>query len=153
MKTFAEPLRIFRDTLLKHPHAGLFRPVLARKGDTEMPVGKSYDGILAEADQIARVWDANPTFSMGEMTLADFRAMIQSLRDKRTTVNDTRTLLTRLVNEADDRATGLSRMSARVRGGLKATYGPNSSQYEQAQGTRESERKPRKRGGTTESSS
>jgi hypothetical protein len=112
-----------------------------------MKTGKSFDKILAEAETIARIWEANPNFSMGDIKLADFKASIQSLRDKRQSVNETRTLLTRLVNEASDEATAVKKFSARVRGGYKATYGPNSSQYEQAGGTRETERKPRKSGG------
>ncbi len=116
-----------------------------------MPSGKSYDRILAEAEQMARVWEANPDFSMGEMKLTELKAQIQELRDKRTAVNDTNTLRTRLVNEADDKASGLSKLSARIRSGFKAQYGPNSSQYEQAQGTRESERQPRSSGGSKQS--
>ena len=112
---------------------------------------QSFDRILAEAEQMARVWEANPDFSMGEMKLTDLRAQIQELRDKRTAVNDTNTLRTRLVNEADDKASGLSKLSARIRSGFKAQYGPNSSQYEQAQGTRESERDPRTSGGSKQS--
>jgi hypothetical protein len=117
-----------------------------------MPSGKSYDKVLAEAEQMVRVWEANPDFSMGELTLAQLRAQIQELRDKRAAVEETKTLRTRLVNEADDGATALTKLSARIRSGIKAQYGPNSSQYEQAQGTRESERKTRTSGGSSKQS-
>lgn len=109
-----------------------------------MTLGASYDKILAEAEQVARVWEANPTFTMGDLTLADLRSMIKELRDKRTEVNENKTAQTRLVNEANDMGKALRSLTARIRGGYKATFGPNSSQYDQAGGTRETERKPPK---------
>jgi hypothetical protein len=48
-----------------------------------MPKNKTVDAVLAEAEQIARVWAANPTFSLGELTLAQLQEMIANLRAKR----------------------------------------------------------------------
>jgi hypothetical protein len=118
-----------------------------------MPSGKSYDKILAEAEQIARVWEENPTFSMGDLKLSDLKTLIKELRDKRTEVAETKMKHTRLTNEAADRGAALARLSARIRSGYKATFGPDSSQYEQAGGTRESEKEPRKPGGGKKNSS
>jgi hypothetical protein len=108
-----------------------------------MASGKSYDTILAEAEQVARVWEENPTFSMGELKLSDLKALIKNLRDKRTEIAETKMKQTRLTNEAADKGKELTHLSSRIRAGYKATFGPNSSQYEQAGGTRESEKKPR----------
>jgi hypothetical protein len=81
-----------------------------------------------------------------------YKDKIKALRDKGTQVNNTRTTLTQLVNEANDQGKALRRLSARVRGGFKATFGPDSSQYEQSGGTRESEEKtPKPRGGKKDS--
>jgi hypothetical protein len=104
---------------------------------------KSINNVIAEAEQIARVWEANETFSMGEVTLASLNAKIEELRAARQRVEDQRTLLTKLVNDQNDKATDVTGLVTRARSGFRATYGPNSSQYEQAGGTRQSEKKPR----------
>lgn len=46
-----------------------------------------------------------------------------------------------LRNERDDLATKLNEVNVRARSGIKGYFGLNSSQYEQAGGTRASERK------------
>lgn len=109
-----------------------------------MALGKSIDTILAEAEQIVRVWEANPDFSMGELTLVDLKALISQLRASRTTLEETRTLQTQLVNTVNDKGRDLRKITSRARSGFRATYGPDSSQYEQAGSKRESEKKPRK---------
>jgi hypothetical protein len=66
-----------------------------------MAKSKSTDAILAEAEQIARVWAANPTFSLGDLTLAQFQAMITDLRTKRDQTQQLRTQLTALINDTN----------------------------------------------------
>lgn len=112
--------------------------------------GKGIEAVLAEAEQIVRVWEANADFKMGEVTLDILKTSVSALRALRDTVENRRTELTALVNQLHDNSNQLSRIAARARAGFLATYGPDSSQYEQAGGTRESERKRtgRKSGGT-----
>ena len=45
-----------------------------------MAKGKSLNDVLAEGDQIAHVWEANPTFSLGDATLAGLRQDLDDLR-------------------------------------------------------------------------
>jgi hypothetical protein len=52
-----------------------------------------------------------------------------------------RTELTGLMDVRDDHARTLSDLVTRVRSGVRAIYGPDSPQYEQAGGVRRSERK------------
>lgn len=106
-----------------------------------MAKSKSTDNILAEADQIARVWAANPTFSLGDLTLAQFQAMITNLRAKRDQLQQLRTQLTALVNDTSTQSDAVTGIITRARSGFRAVYGPDSTQYEQAGGTRTSERK------------
>ncbi len=105
-----------------------------------MPKGKSMDAVLNEADQIVRVWTANPTFSLGDLTLAQFQAMITDLRARRNETENLRTQLTAAVNDSNSKAVAVSTIVTRARSGFRAVYGPDSSQYEQARGTRTSER-------------
>jgi hypothetical protein len=115
-----------------------------------MPRGKAIDGVLAEAEQIARIWTSNPDFAMSDVTLAQLQTKITDLRQKRTDTETIRTQLTEKINDANGQADALNRVVTRARTGFRAFYGPDSTQYEQAGGKRASERKPRsskKKGG------
>jgi hypothetical protein len=102
---------------------------------------KSVDTILAEAEQLARVWADNPTFSLGELTLARLQAMIDDLRTRRDRVQQLRTELTAAVNDTGASGDALDQTNTRIRGGIRAIFGTDSNQYDQAGGTRASERK------------
>lgn len=105
--------------------------------------GKTTDAIIAEGEQIIRVWEANPDFSLGDLKLADLKAMVSGLRTKRQSLEDLRTQVTHLVNQTNDGGKEIMAIVTRARSGFRAMYGPDSSQYEQAGGTRQSERRPR----------
>lgn len=110
-----------------------------------MPGGKTKDQTLAEAEKLIRVWQANPTLSMGEITLVKFQEAVDALRQAGTMVDEARTALTGLINGANDKRSIVAKLITRVRSVVRGTYGPDSSQYEQVGGTRASERKPAKR--------
>jgi hypothetical protein len=108
----------------------------------------SVDSVLSDAEQIARVWTENPTFTLGEIKLTTLQKMMDDLRDNRSQLESLRTRITALVNETDEQANALGGVVTRAKSGFRAVYGPNSTQYEQAGGTRQSERKrptPRKK--------
>jgi hypothetical protein len=106
-----------------------------------MPSKYSFDVVIADAEQIARVWTDNPTFTLGEITLPNLQSKITSLRQKRDQIEALRTQLTALTNEANEQTAEVASINTRARSGYRAVYGPNSTQYEQAGGTRSSERK------------
>jgi hypothetical protein len=106
-----------------------------------MARGKSIETLLAEAEQIVRVWADNPTFSLGELSLAQFQSKITELRNKRAQAETLRTQLTAIVNDANTLSDDLAELVTRARSGFRAVYGPDSTQYEQAGGTRASDRK------------
>jgi hypothetical protein len=106
-----------------------------------MPSKYSFDSILADSEQIARVWTDNPTFTLGEITLTSLQSKITSLRQKRDQAETLRTQLTALSNELNEQTAEMAGIVTRARSGFRAVYGPDSSQYEQAGGTRSSERK------------
>jgi hypothetical protein len=111
---------------------------------------KPVDSILNEAEQIARVWTDNPTFTLGDLTLAQFQALITNLRTRRGETEDLRTQLTAAINDTNGQAVAVSEAITRARSGFRAFFGPDSTQYEQAGGTRRSERKrPARKPNTT----
>jgi hypothetical protein len=110
-----------------------------------MPGGKTKDQTVAEAEQLIRVWQANPDFSLGATTLKMLQEEVDALRQAGTRVDDARTALTALINEANAKRAGVAKLVTRGRSAIRGAYGPDSSQYEQVGGTRESDRKPAKR--------
>ena len=106
-----------------------------------MPGKYSYDTVLTEGEQIARVWGENSTFTLGEITLTGLQGKLTSLRQKRDQAETLRTQLTAITNEANALSNDVANIITRARSGFRATYGPDSTQYEQAGGTRASERK------------
>ena len=108
---------------------------------------KSFDDILADADQLIRVWTANPTLSLGEVTLPLFQTKVTTFKGTRAHTEDLRTQLTQSVNEGNTQADEILNLTVRGRSGAKAQFGADSTQYEQLGGTRSSDRKPPKRKG------
>jgi hypothetical protein len=106
-----------------------------------MPTKYTPDVVLSGSEQIARVWTANPTFSLGEITLPIVQGKMTDLREKRAQAETVRTQLTALTNEVAELTAELANINTRALSGFRAVYGPDSTQYEQAGGTRASERK------------
>jgi hypothetical protein len=113
-----------------------------------MPTKHSADSVLAECERIARVWADNPTFTLGEVTLQSLQALIAEAREKRGRVEDLRMQLTGQTNDLNAMIAALAAIRTRALSGYRATYGPNSKQYELAGGTPPAERKrPSRKGG------
>jgi len=106
-----------------------------------MPTKYPFDTVMPDSEQIARVWTDNPTFAMGEVTLAKLQTKITDARQKRDQIETLRTQLTSLSNELTEQTKELATINTRARSGFRAFFGPDSTQYEQAGGTRASERK------------
>ncbi|MCA1592951.1 MAG: hypothetical protein LC754_09935 [Acidobacteria bacterium] len=106
-----------------------------------MAKSKSIDKTLSEVEQIARVWTDNPSFALSDITLPQFQTLITELRAQSAKTEDLRTQLTAASNETNSRANDLNALAVRARGGVRAFFGPNSTQYEQVGGKRSSERK------------
>jgi len=97
--------------------------------------------VLKDAQKIVTVWTENPTFSMGEVTAVTLRADMSALITADEAVEEQRQRLTALLNARDAQSATLNELVTRARSGIRAVYGPDSTQYEQAGGTRKSERK------------
>jgi hypothetical protein len=78
------------------------------------------DGVLSDGEPLVHVWTANPTFSMGETTLQTMQAMLADLRQKKTELEETRTILTRLVDAANDKVREITQMLSRARLGKRS---------------------------------
>lgn len=104
-----------------------------------MPSRYTTDSVLTECERIARVWADNPTFSLGEVTLAGFQAKIAEVRQKREQLEALRMQMTALTNDVEEGTNELAAIRTRALSGVRAVFGPDSTQYEQAGGKRQSE--------------
>ena len=82
--------------------------------------------VLADAATLVNVWQANPDFSLGATTRADFEQAIADLQAALAAVAARRTELTGLMDVRDDHARTRSDLVTRVRSGVRAGYGPDS---------------------------
>lgn len=101
--------------------------------------------VINEANRITFVWRENPDFHLGNITLEDIHHTIERLTELDDQIRGLRTDLIGALNQRDDTARALNEIVVRARSGIRGFFGPDSTQYEQAGGTRTSERKPRKR--------
>ncbi|MDT7603238.1 MAG: hypothetical protein QOF61_1235 [Acidobacteriota bacterium] len=106
-----------------------------------MPTKYPVDTVLTNSERIARVWAENPTFTLGEVTLKSLQDRIAAVREKRERLEGLKMQVTALSNELGEDVTVLAGICTRGLSGLRAVYGPNSTQYEQGGGTRTDERR------------
>ncbi len=69
------------------------------------------------------MWNANPIFSMGDVTLQVLQSLLASFKDSRSAVEDLRTQLTKIVSDMNDQATRLAEIAIRGRMGVRAHFG------------------------------
>src|SRR5437868_15516883 len=106
-----------------------------------MPRKVAVDKALGAAEQILRVWEAHPDFTVGEITLTKYKAQVNGLRGKREAVDTTKTELIASTNELNDQAIDVSDVNTRALSDIRAVFGPNSSEYQHAGRTRTDERR------------
>lgn len=104
---------------------------------------KTVDSVIADAERLAQVWGENTKFSMGDVTLDGLRTEIDKLQQLKHARDEARTKLSKLVDDTSDQMKLVEGYNTRGRSGMKALFGPDSAQYAQVGGTRQSERKPR----------
>jgi hypothetical protein len=108
-----------------------------------MANAKTVDSVIADADRLAQVWGENTKFSMGDLTLDGLKSEIDKLRNLRQSRDEMRVRLSKLIDDTNDQLKLVDSYNTRGRSGMKAIFGPDSAQYAQVGGTRQSERKPR----------
>ena len=105
----------------------------------------SAEQALTDSKGISKVWKANPTLTLGKddekVALKDYQASVKAVSDFNDEISDVRTQLTGLINSRDAAAATLSGYNTRALSAIRGVYGPDSTEYEQAGGTRTSERK------------
>ncbi len=106
----------------------------------------SAEQVLADSGGIEKVWIDNPTMALGKddkdkVTLATYQASIKAVTDLDDQIKDARHTLDGLLDQRDDGALKLSALNTRALSAIRGIFGPDSLEYDQAGGTRTSERK------------
>jgi hypothetical protein len=102
--------------------------------------------IVEQAQDILNAWDQiDKTMAFGTLNKAALAADVAKVAPLLTLYSTLDTQLTDVRNQRDAVYLTIYDKVKRVRHGVKANYGDDSSQYEMVGGTRMSERKPRKR--------
>lgn len=102
---------------------------------------KTVDSVIADADRLALVWGENSKFSLGDVTLDGLKGEVDKLRTLKQSRDEARVNLSKLVDNTNDQMKLVDGYNTRGRSGMKAIFGPDSAQYAQVGGTRQSERK------------
>ena len=82
---------------------------------------------LAEAAKVVDVWNANPDFVMGTVSLDSFKASMTTLETAAATVESKRTELTGLLNNRDVQSHAMSDLVSRARSGVRSSRGHPSA--------------------------
>ena len=105
----------------------------------------SADQTLEDSTGIEKVWKANSTMTLGrdseKVALKDYQASIKAVTGANEEIEELRHQLSGLIDDRDDAALALSAYNTRARSAIRGIFGPDSTEYDQAGGTRTSERK------------
>ncbi len=105
----------------------------------------SAEKVLTDASPIEKVWKANAEMKLGKngdsVLLEGFQARIKTVTDLNLAIEEARNVVTGLLNQRDDAALFLNGLNTRALSAIRGIYGPDSTEYDQAGGTRSSERK------------
>ena len=98
--------------------------------------------IIKQAQTVLDKWkQINPSMTLGDLTQAALEANMNKELSIQSRMTALKAELTDLQNQRDATCTDIWDQVKRVRSGVKAIYGDDSSQYEMIGGTRRSERK------------
>ena len=100
---------------------------------------------LQDAASVKTVWEANPELKFGRVGLSEFITACNAAEelDKDYAKKDVE--LSGALSKREEKARELHALVVRFRKGMLAHFGPDSPEYGQAGGTRESQRKARRR--------
>ena len=106
-----------------------------------MATNSNPDAVQADAATLKKVWGDNADFKLKDVTFQNFKDKTDKLAQTLDEIARKELELTPLRNDRDGLANELKDICVRVRAGMKGYFGADSSEYEQAGGTRASERK------------
>jgi hypothetical protein len=101
---------------------------------------QTVDDLIAELQRILLVFKKK-SFKIGDLDESKLDGSITGLRGKSEELEETKVLLTNLVNQLNALIGEGQDMKTRGLSGIRAAFGSDSTEYEEAGGVRKSERK------------
>lgn len=101
----------------------------------------SVKDVIEDSAKVEKVWDENEDFTMKDVTRKQFKDLRAEVVDEQGQIELLQRQLDKLTNSVGDKAKQLSKLTTRGRSGMRGYFGPDSTEYEQAGGTRSSDRK------------
>ena len=106
---------------------------------------------LEEAAGVKTVWESNPDFKFGNIGLNEYTSVYTAAKELDEDYAKKDVELSGALSKREERVRELHALVVRFRKGMIANFGPDSPEYGQAGGTRESQRRPATRKPTTAS--
>src|SRR5438552_13153845 len=100
---------------------------------------------MSEGRTVQKMWTSIPEFKMGAIGVEEFNASYDAAAALEAAYESKDLELTVIRERRDDKFRQVNELVTRFRSGMRSMYGPDSPEYEQAGGTRTSNRKPPKR--------
>jgi hypothetical protein len=101
--------------------------------------------VLDDSTGIEKIWKVNTDMTLGKgtekVTFQTYENSIKAVTDLNKEIEDVRHTLGALINSRDDAAIALNALNTRALSAIRGIFGPDSTEYDQAGGTRTSERK------------
>lgn len=98
--------------------------------------------VIEDSAKVERVWDDNNDFTLKDATRAEYKTLRAQVVDEQSQIEELQRQLSVLSNSCDGKSLRLKAMTTRARTGMRGYFGPDSTEYELAGGTRTSDRKP-----------
>ncbi len=111
-----------------------------------MPGNINVQEVKDNVGAILKVWKANPDFKLKDLTVESLQQDADAFEAALNALQQKEDELTPLRNQRDDLGARINAACTRARTGIKGYFGDNSTEYEQAGGTRSSEIKKSGRG-------
>ena len=103
------------------------------------------NNLATDAKSCVRFWDEHPDIKLKETTPAEFKKIQTAFQVITDELVDAENRLQSKMAERDAMARQVSSVMTRLRSAVRGFYGPDSTEYQQVGGTRQSDRKPRTR--------
>ena len=97
---------------------------------------------LGEAAGVKTVWESNPDFKLGNIGLNEYMSVYTAAKELDEDYAKKDVELSGALSKREEKARELHALVVRFRKGMLAHFGPDSPEYGQAGGTRESQRRP-----------
>ena len=106
-----------------------------------MPKTVNVKSTLEDASSVKAVWEANPDYRLSNTGLTEFSALYSAVKELDDDYTKKDVELSGALSKREEKARELHGLVVRFRQGMAAHFGPDSPEYGQAGGTRQSQRR------------